>query len=172
VEQLHFLALARQAAALATRRDTLRTLAGAIGLAAGTAPASGTAATCLRNGKECKRGNQCCSGFCKRGKGDKKRCRKVSSASTCTIRDDLCVQPPGGPFVDCGVGSVLCACLVTTAGRAFCADPLQTFVECETNADCVAEIGRGTVCVKLRTGPSCNSGPPVKNCFRRCADPV
>lgn len=163
--------LARHLAAGSSRRRALRVLAaGALGPLLGFAGEPAKAEACLRDGKVCKRGSQCCSGRCQ-GKQGKKKCRRVAGASICTIRDDVCAKPFDGSVVDCGVGPLACDCHVTAAGRAFCADSNQTGVGCETDVECVAAIGEGAACVHFRTG-RCNNGVPLNACLRPCPDPI
>jgi hypothetical protein len=161
--------LVRQIAGAASRRQALRLLAGgALGLLAGLP--SGAVATaqveaassCLKQGKDCKRGNQCCSGLCHR-----KQCRRAPGQGICTIRNDACRENDADKVCG-GAGFNLCGCFVTAAGRSFCGSgQVDDAQACANDGECVTRLGDGARCV--RGGPSDCPATPV--CRRSCTDP-
>lgn len=141
-----------------SRRVALRTLiagafVGAALLPSGAPPA---AAACLKNGKTCKRGKQCCSAICK-GPRNGKTCRPAPSQGTCTIETPrTCVD---GGDIECGAG---CTCLQTVSGRPFCGS--RSSIGCRACGDCDA----GDVCVKASI---CCSAFELTACVSPCSVP-
>jgi hypothetical protein len=160
-----FDSLARHLASGTSRRRALRALAaGTLGLLGGMLGNRAVAKACLREGKDCKRGSQCCSGSCQ-GKKGKQKCRRVPVQSICTIKNSLC--PGGAVRTECGTGALSCACLETTQGHAFCALNQNTAqTPCTSNAECDARIGQGAACVRV------GNGCAATVCIMPCPDPV
>jgi hypothetical protein len=101
------------------------TLASVVGIGEAAADPTG----CKRNGKHCKRDNQCCSGHC-------------SSSGTCGVRPVGCASNG----VRCGSASVCCSghCESTNAGPAnftFCC--AEVLSPCSQATDC---CGSDTIC--------------------------
>jgi len=171
VDERRFDWLTRRLADPSSRRRVLSTLAGG---ALGLLPVlswEAAAATCLATGKACKRGSQCCSGLCK-GKKGKKKCRPVPFQSLCTTRISVCLRDDL-TISDCGLGSLVCDCQVTTAGRAFCSDSGidSSDCDCASDQECQARLGAGAACVR-RAGNSCDVCRGPTFCALPCPDPV
>ena len=128
--------------------------------AGAAASAQETAAKrCLKSGEACKRGKQCCSGLCKQ-----KKCRQAPGQGNCTIRRNFCADPEVFICND----SPPCRCFVTTQGLSACAVAGDgQCVECESNEDCDAVTGAGSVCVQGDGGDDdcCGGGTA---CFPSC----
>jgi hypothetical protein len=150
-----------------SRRGLLYTLAGAavrarFGLRGGC-PVGAATTGCRQDGKECRRGNQCCSGRCKRG-----ACRPAPKQDTCAVNREFCkVGAPGR----CGVGDSECGCFRRLNGAAFCAGDLP-LIEC---TDCTDEKGcrPGFDCLRARGSfcPGCAAQGLTTVCARPCAFP-
>jgi hypothetical protein len=112
---------------------------------------------CLKDGDECKRGNQCCSGLCKG-----KKCRRAPGQGTCTIRKDRC-KTGDSDASRCAGGD--CLCFRRLDGAAVCAGDGECF-DCSRDADCVAAFGERFVCVQGDRRCSCASTA----CLERCSD--
>ena len=167
MDPTRFDALARRLAPTTSRRDALRLLTvGALGLLAGLPGRGAAAAACLKDGKECKRGGQCCSGRCA-GKRGKKTCRRAPGQANCTIDRNVCKVGQSG--VGCK-GSGGCACAVTTRGTAFCASLFtDVCARCDSGADCVAlGFPQGSACI--RVGGQCEdcAAEGGTKCVTRC----
>jgi hypothetical protein len=120
---------------------------------------------CLKEGKSCKRGTQCCSGVCR-----KKKCRRATGQGLCTIRQDLCRTSQPGP--GCGVddGGGPCFCHVTAAGASFCASAFETeCFPCAANGDCADVTGPDSACIRTLGTPFCDDSCPEQGAF--CARP-
>lgn len=167
MDEQRFDALARHLARGTSRRRALGALAvGALGLFGGMLGERAGAKACLREGKDCKRGSQCCSGRCQ-GKKGRKKCRRVPFQSICTRRTDSCT----GAVKDCGVGAEFCVCNVTTSGAALCSQGFRCPAQpCRNNPDCVAAFGEGWFCVRSPDGCMCDD--QETSCVQRCPDPV
>lgn len=152
MENDRFDALAQQFANIGSRRKVLRTLAGGAlaavlartGVAGVAAEEAATA--CLRDGTGCRRGNQCCSGVCRRGK-----CRPAPLQGTCTIRKDTCAVTGGIGFGPKCNGVEGCECIKTKSGAAFCREIGGAFCKsCNNDLDCEFEFGPGAKCIAGR----------------------
>ena len=169
MDESRFDALTQRFAGGVTRRRALRALAGGVlGLIA-AAPAGGVAAAaCLREGKACKRGRQCCSGRCKQGPQGK-TCRRVPSQGICTNRMRSCSDTAAGP--ECGAGPLVCTCNTTLTGGAFCGSSLGTdagTTECRSDLECAQQFGNGAACVRGAGVGPCT----IDFCQLPCPDPV
>jgi hypothetical protein len=155
VDQNRFERLTKALAAMPSRRDVLRGLAGVgLGLGALHPPAIADAkkkrkrkkrkpkATpnhygCLEVGDSCKNADQCCSGICD-GKKGKRTCR-AHDTGNCAA---------GAHTNDCGGTNVACVtslgkqgyCATTTGQAAYCLFYDDCFA-CKTDADCQAANG-------------------------------
>ena len=135
------------------------------------------AADCLLDGVRCggDRGT-CCSGFCKKKGGSRKKfCRHAPDQGICTIEDDFfadnalsCDDLTGTP----------CTCLVTSRGYAFCASfnsDVACF-NCRNDADCEKRttgphLGQpGDRCID--TGVMTCTDTNHRACAHRCPDPA
>jgi hypothetical protein len=135
MESERFDTLTRNLAATGSRRLALRGLVGGLlggvtgRLAAKEAAATHQSCTLRHAGTRCRRGNQCCSGICR-----KRRCRCPQGG--------FCAGP-GGSFAACGPKlRDECFCVISTAGPTRCALFLD-FVcpaskECDTDRQCDA----------------------------------
>jgi hypothetical protein len=147
------------------RRRALALLAGAAltGLLAPFRDEAAAEAGCRTDETKCRRGNQCCSGRCKRG-----ACRPAPHQDTCSTAREFCkVGAPGR----CGVGDSDCGCFRRLNGAAFCAGDLQlTFC-----AACTEDEGcdPGTVCVRAVGSfcPGCAAQGLTTMCVRPCRFP-
>jgi hypothetical protein len=144
-----------------SRRGTLRTavatvLAGPLLLLG----ARQVAATCRKNGRACRRGNQCCSGICK-GKQGAATCRAAPAQGICTIEKNICLQGDG-EITSCG--TFPCSCHVTAQGASLCGHLIENVNDCAECASCLN--CEGTVCV--RGGPFCQNFPFA--CVKPCPD--
>jgi hypothetical protein len=117
-----------------TRRIALGLLA-ALGLAG--LMREEAAAACLLDGARCggDRGT-CCSGWCKKKGGSRKKfCRQAPDQGICTIENDFWA----GNDTSCNnLTGTPCICMVTSRGYAFCASfnsDVACF-NCRNNADC------------------------------------
>jgi hypothetical protein len=148
MESERFDRFARAFSQTRSRRQTLRTLAGAA--AAGAFAIGGREASadlCKRDGKACKKDGQCCSKHCDNGKCQPKTpnvCSGQASSNPCFPGDGAACGTSGtGRTCHCGTdidGKSACFDL------GYCLNPrLETL--CETNADCEAKgFGAGSVC--------------------------
>jgi hypothetical protein len=137
-----FDATARWLARHGSRRAALRLGVGVLAAVPALLAPGGTTAACRKPGKECSRGQQCCSGLCKGG-----RCRSAPGQGTCTIAADVCA----GTGVGCVAGQP-CSCFVTSRGAAFCGARFDNVCSsCREDADCEFVTGPGSACVR-RTG--------------------
>ncbi len=142
-----------------SRRALLRGWAG--GALAGLTNQA-TAAGCLQEGEDCRRGRQCCSGLCKR-----RRCRRAPDQGICTIRKNTCRDGNG---TLCGMsGPAGCFCHVTTRGTSFCGAGLACRAggACTRDSDCDAVFGPGSACVRGCCGDTGGGG-----CVARCPNPT
>jgi hypothetical protein len=145
------------------RRGTLRGLAGAA-LGAGLGPLRvQAAATCRENGTACRRGDQCCSGVCRRGK-----CRPAPGQGTCTTERNVCAV--GKTAAACGGTGTDCSCFRRPNGAAFCANfDSVTCAACATDQDCVDLVGPGRVCLRAAGPLCCAAEGTATACARPCA---
>ena len=154
-------AAAKALATLGTRRAALRLVAvGAFGTVLARLGLQQAAAACRKNGKECTRGGQCCSGLCKR-----RTCRPAPGQDICTIEADACrgTDPNG-----CGGGQQPCNCYVTARGASFCGAGSFAHVcsSCVDDRDCEFVTGPGSACVRL--DQFCGCGGDDFGFTRRC----
>ena len=138
----------------------------------GTARATHTAGDCLHNGVRCTAGTDCCSGWCKRKRGSRKKfCRATPDQGICTVEQNTCVTSSD----DCdAAGTAACTCYVTTRGFSFCAQnegPLAC-LDCTSDADCEdrdPEGQAGDRCVQcLVACPETNN----RACLHKCPNPA
>lgn len=151
--------------ALLSRREALIT-AGRLALVAalarfGLGAEASTAQPCRTEGAKCKRGSDCCSGTCqkrgkrgRKGRNRRKRCGPVAppppDAFGCTLELDSCGLETPNACPGLGSGS----CFVTVNNQPFCGNDLECFA-CESDQDCLDELGRpGFRCVAC-TAPRC-----------------
>jgi hypothetical protein len=121
------------------------------------------ASTCKPARKRCTRGNQCCSGVCKkkRRKGRKRRKKK----GTCTSLGPFAANCPpvttcviGADAPDCQVGDVEGKCTVTDAGEPFCLRTALCLLNepiCQTNEDCFDDYGPDAKCLPCPSETGC-----------------
>ena len=155
---------AKTLARLGTRRAALRLVAvGAFGTVLARLGLQEAAAACRKNGKECARGGQCCSGLCKR-----RTCRPAPGQDICTIERDVC---RGTDPVGCGGGQQPCHCYVTARGASFCgANFDQVCSSCDRDEDCEFVTGPGSACIRLTDSCGCNGDDRgfTRKCVSRC----
>jgi hypothetical protein len=104
--------------------------------------ATQTLGDCLHNGVRCTVGTDCCSGWCKRKRGSRKKfCRAAPDQSICTIESNVCAT--SGDDCD-AAGIASCTCYVTSRGFSFCGqtEPFTCF-DCRNDADCADRPGVG-----------------------------
>jgi hypothetical protein len=175
VDQHPYAVVTRALAAMPSRREVLRGLAGVgLGLGALHPPAAADAKKkrrrkkrkpkvtpnhygCLEVDDPCKTADQCCSGICE-GKKDKKRCRAHGTGTCNQELPGLCSNTP--TIAACN-GSATCFCMSTTANSAFCAQlGVSVCTECQKDADCVAQgLPPGSACLPT-TGILCTNDCP------------
>jgi hypothetical protein len=128
-----------------SRRVALGALLATAGAALGLAETNRVTAhscTLKANGQHCSNGSECCSGWCKRKQGTKKKfCRQAAGQGTCTTAENGCE----GNVVSCGTN---CDCLVTTQGRSFCSDSsTPSGGSCDSDRQCENRLGKGAKCI-------------------------
>lgn len=145
-----------------SRRAALRLAAGSgLGALLARPGRPEAAAACRRDGKECARGGQCCSGLCRRG-----TCRAAPGQGTCTIASDRCAGVDRG----CKAGQP-CSCYVTARGASFCgANFDQVCSSCDRDEDCEFVTGPGSACIRLTDSCGCNGDDRgfTRKCVPRC----
>ena len=155
-------AAARALARVGSRRAALRLAAGG-GLAAVLTRLGRREATaaCRKNGKQCSRGGQCCSGVCKR-----RTCRSAPGQGTCTTASDVCA----GTNFGCKEGQP-CSCYVTARGASFCGTRFDTVCSsCDRDEDCEFVTGPGSACIRLTAACGCAGDDRgfTRKCVPRC----
>ena len=168
--------LARTFSQTRSRRQTLRTLAGAA--AAGAFAIGGREASadlCKPDGKGCKKNGQCCSKHCDNGKCKPEPetpnvCSGQPSANPCFPRDGAACGTSGtGRTCHCGTdihGDPACFDL------GYCLNPV-TEGACTSNADCVDKFHfpEGSVCFSAENCCSGAAGVPPTGCAVPCPLP-
>ena len=167
MDEHNFPPLRRALTNLPSRRDVLRSLAGAgLGLGAlrlpdaveakkGKKKSKKNAFGCLDVGQRCAgKDGKCCSGICqgkkpKRGKKDKSKC-VAHDAGICIAEADTCTA---GAEVRCNPSNPSCFCTLTTGNAGFCAafsgGPAGHCRVCRKDTDCEPEFGEGAACIVL-----------------------
>ena len=112
---------------------------------------------CCRDGRACRRDDQCCSGSCMGGVCGG-LCPAASSKGQCSPDRVACdVASYGANFGNC-------YCETSKAGETFCGFAEGECVACETDGDCITVTGAGSRCV--------GGGPFCASCFfNRCVPP-
>lgn len=132
-----------------SRRQALKLVGGALlgsmlGLL-GSETAYATHFGCRHVGNRCRRGSQCCSGRCRKG-----RCR-AHNTGNCPAQQDPC---PSTTSCTPEGGSTACTCFQTTGGARFCGGSFVCFA-CTEDTFCEQQLGRGAACVVNCPGSFC-----------------
>lgn len=169
MDDRRFDAIAQELTGTTPRRTVVRLFAALI---LGVIPArsaragapDGGASTCRPAQERCQRGNQCCSGVCKktRGKGRKRRKKKGTCTSLGPFAANCppvttCSFDPESP--ECQVGDVEGRCTVTASGEPFCARVSTCFGNepiCQTDEDCFEDHGPDAKCLPCPDNPVAN----------------
>jgi hypothetical protein len=151
-----------------TQRRSVLSLFTALGIT-GLMGGQVAAQTCLANGARCGRATDptCCSGWCKRKHGSRKRfCKAAPDQGTCTIASNWCAATGSQP---CDADGVSCLCYVSSRGYSVCARYPEDCYACETDADCEKRPGVGQPgdhCVQC--ADCAGAGTNNRACVRRC----
>ena len=153
---------ARTLARVGSRRAALRLAAGgALAALPARVGRDDAAAACRKNGRECSRGGQCCSGVCKR-----RTCRAAPGQGICTIASDNCAGTDRG----CKEGQP-CSCYATARGARFCgANFDQVCSSRDRDEDCAFVTGPGSACIRLTATCGCAGDDRgfTRKCVPRC----
>jgi hypothetical protein len=167
--------LARSLTSVRSRRPVLALLVG-LGLT-GLVVADGAAQQCLATGNRCGRADdpECCSGWCKRNRGSRKKfCRAAPDQGICTIEDNICGAGDTRTTTCNAPDTPICFCYVTSRGFSFCgqADAIVC-VNCTSDADCVKRPGgqAGDRCVPANP-PRCCPDVSEGLCAHECPNPA
>jgi hypothetical protein len=188
--------LARTVASLPSRRDLLRSLAGAgvgLSIAPGTDHVEArkkrkkrkknrkkskrpqpNAYGCLEVGDACSSEAECCSGICAGSKG-RKTCQAHGTGLCPQNHVGICLATADKvPVLKCG-NSDLCFCYTTTAGSNFCGDrgprlgKTEACAACQKDADCLAQgFPAGSACAVVGNGYCSGQCPTGMACLPPC----
>ena len=157
-----------------SRRAALRVLfaggAAALGLAGAQHTAAQLDCTLKAPGARCQSGAECCSGWCKRKRGSRKKfCRQANQQGVCNVENNYC----GTSSFPCGFDDSgnICLCFVTTTGRSFCGLGGISADECGCTSDkeCVTRLGTAAKCVQAN--PACGCASNTSACLAACPKP-
>ena len=162
--------LTRTLSTAGSRRAALRALLAGTTAVLGLAGAQRTAAqldcTLKATGARCQSGAECCSGWCKRKRGSRKKfCRLADQQGVCNVENNYC----GSSSFPCGFDDSgnICLCFVTTTGRSFCGLGGIAAQDCGCTSDKACEpLGAGAKCVQANVACGCASSTSA--CLRPC----
>ena len=157
-----------------SRRVALRALLGGVTAVLGLAGVQRAAAqldcTLTATGARCQSGAECCSGWCKRKRGSRKKsCRLANQQGVCNVENNIC----GPGSFPCGFDDSgnTCLCFVTITGRSYCglggisADNCG----CTSDKECVTRLNTAAKCVQAN--PACGCPNSTSACLAACPKP-